>query len=322
MIIITGGAGFIGSNLIARLNKENIGEIIVVDNLAKTSKWKNLVGKEFLDFIHKNQFIDMLFQNRIKPIDAIIHLGACSSTTEKDADYLLENNYHYSRRLAEWTIDNGSTFIYASSAATYGDGSFGYSDNDENTLRLKPLNMYGYSKQLMDEFVLKNGFQEIVTGLKFFNVYGPNEYHKGDMKSIVCKAYHQIKQTGKVKLFKSNSKKYSDGEQKRDFIYVKDAVNIILWFLVNNKINGIYNVGSGKAKSWNELAKAVFKAMDKKPEIEYFDMPASLNEKYQNYTKAVMKKLKDTGYRKEFYSLEKGIEDYVRNYLMENNKYN
>jgi len=316
LIIVTGGAGFIGSCLIQHLNSLGENNIIIVDDLGTTEKWKNLVGKSFLDIISKHKFFDWL-NGRESLIDAIIHLGACSSTVEKDASYLLENNYHFSVRLAEFALKHKKRFIYASSAATYGDGAEGYSDAHEGIEKLRPLNMYGYSKQLFDLWVKNEGVLNQVTGLKFFNVFGPNEAHKGRMASAVYHMLPQVMKEGVVRLFKSSEPAlFGDGEQKRDFIYVKDVVRIISLFL-ENEATGIYNVGSGKASSWNDLAKALFKAVNKPPQIEYIDMPTDLIGKYQNFTEADMKKskkvLKDGVV---CMSLDNSVKDYVQNYLL------
>ncbi len=319
MIIVTGGAGFIGSNIVARLNSEDIEDIIIVDNLGETEKWKNLRGKFFSDYIHKSQFLNEIEKYRC--VDAIIHMGACSSTTEKNADYLMQNNYKFSKALLEFSIKNNIKFIYASSAATYGDGSQGYSDSYEIFKKLKPLNMYGFSKHIFDLYVLKNypSLKNIV-GLKFFNVFGPNEYHKGDMKSVVAKAFKQIKETGFVKLFKSYRPDYEDGKQKRDFVYVKDVSNIVLWFLKND-VFGIFNVGSGVASTWIDLIEPVFKAMNKEPNIKFIDMPESIREKYQYFTKADISKLRNAGYKMPMTPLKDAVSDYVKNYLMKDDPY-
>lgn len=314
MIIVTGGAGFIGSALVKRLNTEGYKDICIVDRLGKGSKWKNLVNLDFDKYIHKENFFEWLY-DRDPDIEAVFHLGACSSTTEEDADYLYSNNFMFSRKLARFCILNDIRFIYASSAATYGAGEMGYSDNDKLTMDLKPLNKYGFSKLLMDKWVLNNKLKNKMCGLRFFNVYGPNEYHKGSMKSMVYKAYHQILETGKVKLFKSNSPDFADGEQQRDFVYVKDVVDVMLWLWKNPNINGIFNVGTGKAQSWKQLMQAVFKAMNKPENIEFIEMPDNLKNSYQNYTCAEMDKLKKAGYNGKFHSLENGVKDYICNYL-------
>ena len=317
MIVVTGGAGFIGSAVIWKLNLMQKKEIIVVDHLGKDEKWKNLNGLNYVDAFHKDDFIDMVIEERIPfDIDTIIHLGACSSTTEKDADYLLYNNFKYSQALAEFCINRKIRFIYASSAATYGDGTNGYNDDGKEIEKYRPLNMYGYSKQMFDLWIKHKGYDDKVVGLKYFNVYGPNEYHKKDMRSVVHKAFEQIRDTGKVKLFKSYNKKYKDGEQMRDFIYVKDAVDMTLYFIEHPEINGIFNVGTGIARTWNDLVTALFNALNKPVNIEYIDMPDYLKHKYQYFTQANLSKIRNAGYKAETYTLEKGVEDYVENYLL------
>ena len=316
MIVVTGGAGFIGSAIIADLNKRAITDILVVDELASDQKWKNLRNLAFADYVEKGHFLKMITENKIgSKIKAVFHMGACSSTTETNASYLIKNNYEYSRLLAQWTADNNIRFIYASSAATYGDGAEGFSDDEVEIQKLKPMNLYGYSKQLFDLWAHQTGLLKKIVGLKYFNVFGPNEYHKADMRSCILKAFEQINARGKVGLFKSCNSNYKDGEYVRDFIYVKDAVDMTLFFLDNPKINGLFNIGTGKARSWNDMVNAVFVAMDKKPNIEYINMPDSIRNQYQYFTQADMKKLHKTGYNKDTTLLEDAIKDYVRNYL-------
>ncbi|HOM69977.1 MAG TPA: ADP-glyceromanno-heptose 6-epimerase [Smithellaceae bacterium] len=322
MIIVTGGAGFIGSAFVWRLNREGIKDIIIVDQLGTDDKWKNLVGLTFTDYIHKNEFIEMVIADEVPfEVSSVVHMGACSSTTERDADYLWENNYLYSRKVADWALRHNARFIYASSAATYGDGSSGFSDDHEIISRLKPSNMYGYSKQVFDLWVLKNKLEKKMAGIKFFNVYGPNEYHKGDMVSVIYKAFHQIQETGKVCLFKSYKKEYPNGGQMRDFIYVKDCVNVMWWLLENPSVNGIYNLGTGRARTWNDLIAAVFSSMGRKTNIQYIEMPESLRNQYQYFTQAQMDKLKKTGCHVNFSSLEDSVRDYVTNYLQNADPY-
>jgi ADP-L-glycero-D-manno-heptose 6-epimerase len=318
MIVVTGGAGFIGSAIIWRLNQLGEEDIIVVDELGTDDKWKNLPGLRVTDFIHKNDFLKKISGDALPGnMDAMIHMGACSSTTEKDADFLLNNNFKFTVELAKYCIVKGVRFIYASSAATYGDGSRGYDDDESRLSELRPMNMYGYSKHLVDLWAVKEKVLNKIVGLKYFNVFGPNEYHKGDMRSVIHKAYGQIKETGKVRLFKSYLKDYGNGEQMRDFVYIKDAVDMTLFFLDNRDKNGIFNVGTGKARTWNDLVTILFKAMNKPVNIEYIDMPESLKNKYQYFTQAKMTKLFDAGYDKPISSLEDGINDYVNNYLIE-----
>jgi ADP-L-glycero-D-manno-heptose 6-epimerase len=316
MIIVTGGAGFIGSAFVWKLNQEGINNIIIVDRLGTSDKWKNLVNLRFVNYFHKDDFLEMIDTDTLPfEIDAIIHMGACSSTTERDADYLWHNNYVYTKLLAQWALKRNIRFIYASSAATYGDGKIGFSDDHKKINELKPINMYGYSKQVFDIWALSHKLEKKMAGIKFFNVFGPNEYHKGDMSSVIFKAFYQIKETGKVKLFKSYKKDYEDGGQMRDFVYVKDCVNAMWWLLKNPKANGIFNLGTGKARTWNDLIKAVFTAMKKKTNIEYIAMPEALRNQYQYFTQAEMKKLKDAGSPVKFASLEDSVRDYVVNYL-------
>jgi ADP-L-glycero-D-manno-heptose 6-epimerase len=316
MIIVTGGAGFIGSAIVWKLNNEGIDDIIVVDDLGTSEKWKNLVNLRYNDYIHMDDFLDMVLEDDVPfSVSGIIHMGACSSTTERDADYLMENNYRYSVNLADWAVKRAVRFIYASSAATYGNGSLGFSDDADVMAALKPINMYGYSKQLFDLWVMRNKLETKMAGIKFFNVFGPNEYHKGDMRSVIHKSFGQIAETGKVRLFKSHRPEYGDGEQKRDFVYVKDCVDVLWWFLQNREVNGIFNLGTGKARTWNDLVKAVFSATGRDPEIDYVDMPESIRDQYQYFTEARMDKLRLTGCPLSFHSLEDAVADYVKKYL-------
>lgn len=319
MIIVTGGAGFIGSAIVWRLNELGTDKIIIVDELGTDEKWKNLVGLKFEEFVHKQDFIDHIRNEKILfKIDAILHLGANSSTTEKDADHLMTNNYRYTENLARFCLKNDVRFIYASSAATYGDGANGFDDDEKKLETLRPLNMYGYSKQLFDLWAKRHGAFNKIVGLKYFNVYGPNEYHKGDMRSVVHKAFEQIRETGKVRLFKSRKPEFKDGEQMRDFVYIKDAVDMTLYFLNKKDKNGLFNVGAGKARTWNDLVTALFKALDKEVSIEYIDLPDTIADKYQYFTEANLDKIKGTGYNSPVTSLEDGVTDYVKNYLLKN----
>lgn len=315
MIVVTGGAGFIGSAMVSKLNEKGIDDILVVDELGTSHKWKNLVGKQFTDYLYKEHFLDALLGERLPKIDAIIHMGANSSTTEKDVEHLMENNYRYTRVLAEWSVRKKARFLYASSGATYGDGSLGFNDDDATSLRLRPLNAYGYSKQVFDQWLLRNGLQNKVVGIKFFNVFGPNEYHKGDMKSLVCKAYYQIQEIGKIRLFKSHRPEYKHGEQVRDFVYIKDCTEVLWWLLNTPKVNGIFNLGTGTARSWNDLAKAIFTALGTEPSIEYIDMPEEIRGAYQYRTEADTRKIMTAGCPVTFRSLEDSVKDYVQQYL-------
>ncbi len=320
MIIVTGGAGFIGSCFLKKLNEEGIADIIVVDHLGESSKWKNLNGKKFFDYFHKTDFREKLRKGEIpKSIEAVFHFGACSTTTEKNADYVLDNNFTYSKELALFALENNIRFIYASSAATYGNGSQGYSDKVFDSL--KPLNVYGFSKHIFDLWVIENGYDKIFAGLKYFNVFGPNEYHKGEMASMVYKAFRQIEETGRIKLFKSNTPEFEDGGQMRDFVYVKDTLEFVFTLFRNRNINGIFNIGTGRARTWNDLANAVFAAMNKKPKIDYIEMPESLKNQYQNFTQADMTKLEKAVGSLKFKTLEENAADYVRSHLLKEDKY-
>ena len=316
MIIVTGGAGFIGSAIISALNKREFIDILVVDQLGTDQRWKNLRNLSFAEYIEKDNFLDMVFDGEFdEDVEAVLHLGACSDTTETDASYLIKNNYEYTKLLAQWTSDLDIRFIYASSAATYGDGSQGFVDNENEIDELRPLNMYGYSKQLFDQWAYRNGLLDQIVGLKYFNVFGPNEYHKSNMRSFILKSFEQINATGKVNLFKSYHPDYRDGEQVRDFIYVKDAVEMTLFFLDNPDVSGLFNIGTAQPRTWNDLVKAVFAAMGKTPQIEYIDMPDSIKNQYQYYTCADISKLRRAGCDKKTLSLENTIKDYVQNYL-------
>lgn len=316
LIILTGGAGFIGSCFLWKLNQEGEKNILVVDHNDSEVKMKNLGGKVYTDYQEKTDFIAAAKKGKYpQNVKALFHIGACSSTTETNAAYLDENNTEYSMILSKWCLEQKVPYFYASSAATYGDGSNGYSDEDETIAKLKPLNLYGLSKQKFDLWLWENKLTDKVVGFKYFNVFGPNEYHKGEMRSVVVKAYEQIKATGKMKLFKSYKKEFKDGEQKRDFIYVKDAIDLMWLFYKNQTIKGIFNIGSGQARTWNDLAKAIFKALGKKPVIDYIDMPGSIKDKYQYFTQAELGKLKRTGLDFSCNTLENGVADYVKNYL-------
>jgi ADP-L-glycero-D-manno-heptose 6-epimerase len=313
--IITGGAGLIGSNIVEELNRIGETDIILVDHLGISEKWKNLTRLQYSDYIEKDKFLNMVLSGEsFSKVTHLIHLGACSSTTETNASYLIENNYKYTQTLASFAITRGIRFIYASSAATYGLGENGYSENLSSNL--KPLNMYGYSKHMYDLYAQRFRLLDKITGLKYFNIFGFGEFHKGEMKSVVLKGYDQIKKTGKLQLFKSYISDFKDGEQKRDFLYVKDAAKITLHLLHGNHY-GIFNVGRGVAESWLSLANALFQSLNLKPNIEFIEMPEYLKPKYQYYTKAETEKLKSTGYSMNFMSLEESVSDYVS--LLEKN---
>jgi ADP-L-glycero-D-manno-heptose 6-epimerase len=317
-VIVTGGAGFIGSNLVAALNAAGERDILIVDHLGTDAKWKNLVGLAYADYLDKAEFRARLRAGQLGPAQVVYHLGACSSTTEQDAGYLMDNNTRYTRELCEWALAVGARFVYASSGATYGDGALGYDDDDALTPRLRPLNMYGYSKQAFDLWALAGGLfaEGRVVGLKYFNVYGPGEDHKGEMRSVVHKAFHQIRGRGTVGLFRSYREDYADGEQKRDFVYVADAVAVTRFFGETAAPGGLYNVGTGTARTWLDLAHAVFAAMGETPLIDFIPMPETLRAKYQYETCATTAKLRGAGYRGEFHTLEAGVADYVTKYLL------
>lgn len=327
MIIVTGGAGFIGSVLIKQLNEAGVENILVIDRLEKDEKWLNLRGVKFQEYLHADEFIqqDMLTQIFEEGVSQIYHMGACSSTTEKDVDYLMKNNLEFSQILFSYCTSFDVPICYASSAATYGGGEYGYDDDDtEKMLKLQPLNPYGWSKQLMDEWVLRQEKHPSKWyGVKFFNVYGPNEYHKGSMKSVVCQAHQQINEGGEVKLFKSHHPDYKDGEQLRDFVYVKDVVMLMLalMFKEHEGSNGLYNLGTGESRSFKDLAEATFSAMDRPSNIKFVDMPAHLKDQYQYYTQANMNKIKTLFPNFKFHSLEEGVKDYVQNHLMQANPF-
>lgn len=312
-IIVTGAAGFIGRNLVAELNARGEDRILLVDELGSSEKWRNLVGLRYED-IWDPEMLRRAVLDDTDPgeIQAVIHLGACSATTETDADYLLDNNYRTTRDLCEWCLHHDLRFVYASSAATYGNGELGYSDEDAKTPQYAPLNMYGYSKHMFDLWALQNGLLDRIAGLKYFNVYGPHEQHKGDMRSVVHKATEQILADGKVQLFRSHRPDYEDGRQLRDFVFVKNAVDVTLWLAQKDAPSGLFNCGTGLARSWLDLTRAVFAALDREPVIEFIDMPLHLQPKYQYYTCAEMEKLRAAGYSAPFTSLEDGVLATVR----------
>jgi ADP-L-glycero-D-manno-heptose 6-epimerase len=325
LIVITGAAGMIGSGVVRHLNDLGHTHLLLVDDLGCTEKWKNLLGKRFFHLIPIRELFPYL-QGREKEIGAFIHLGACSDTLEKNGDYLMENNYRFSVKLAEFALHHGIRFIYASSAATYGDGSRGFSDDHSLLPQLSPLNLYGFSKHLFDLWADQQGVLSQLVGLKYFNVFGPNEDHKGRMASMVCKMYPLVQKEGVLRLFKSSEpERFSDGGQCRDFIYVKDAARITCDFL-QNSAGGIFNVGSGIPSTWNELATHVFHASDLPVRIEYIPMPEDLARQYQNYTCADVQKLmncflKDNAKDVCRFSLAEAVSDYVQNYLAKDQKW-
>ncbi len=326
LILVTGAAGLIGSAVIWRLNQLGYENIVAVDNLGESEKWRNLRALTFKDYFDKDNFRELLEGDCFTdPFKVIFHLGACSDTTEVDASYLVDNNFEYSKLLADYSLLHGSRMIYASSSATYGDGEQGFADNDDEISKLRPLNKYGYSKQLFDLFLLNNGMFSLdksdkasFVGLKYSNIFGPNEYHKAHMRSMVLRSFEQISSSSKVKLFKSYRSDYKDGEQVRDFLYVKDAADMTVFFM-NEGVNcqGLYNIGYGDKRSWIDLAEAMFAALEKEVKIEFIEMPEELKGRYQYYTCLDMEKLNDAGYKKKPMTLEEAVKDYVR-YLQKN----
>ncbi len=324
-ILVTGGAGFIGSALVWALNQRGHSDIVITDILGTDEKWKNLVPLNFADYVEGD-----VFRSRIAAaptafgrFTSVFHLGACSATTEKNATYLVDNNYVVTKELAAWALAQDARFVYASSAATYGDGAQGMDDKDDNLHRLRPLNMYGYSKHLFDVYAQREGWLKRIVGVKYFNVFGPNEDHKADMRSLVNKAYQQILATGRVQLFKSHKPEYKDGEQMRDFLYVKDAIEMTLHFADNPQgiaANGLYNLGSGEANTWLTLTRAIFSALGRPPQIDFIDMPEVLRGKYQYYTKADISKLRGAGYARPMTPLADAVRDYVQGYMVPGKK--
>ena len=317
-ILVTGAGGFIGSALVHELNRRGLTRIVVTDLLGEDEKWKNLLPLEFDEYVAADKFLDGIRRDpdRYGKFNAVFHLGACSSTTVTDAAYVLNNNYAYTKTLCKWSLSKGARFVYASSAATYGDGSAGMDDRSQNLHAFRPLNLYGYSKQLFDLYALREGLLPQIVGIKYFNVFGPNEYHKGDMRSLVCKAFEQIRSTGLIRLFKSYKPEYPDGGQQRDFVYVKDAVDMTLHLAGNESAGGLFNIGSGEARTWVDLANALFSALGQPPKIEFIEMPENIRDQYQYYTCANISKLRDTGYDQPTTSLEDAVRDYAVNYLL------
>jgi ADP-L-glycero-D-manno-heptose 6-epimerase len=316
-ILITGGAGFIGSALAWELNRRGHEKIVIADRLGTDEKWRNLVPLRFADYIDGLDLLDRLQKqpDALGRFDVVLHLGACSATTEKDSDFLMRNNFDFTRQLCQWSLSQSARFVYASSAATYGDGTHGMDDKNDDLHRLRPLNMYGYSKHLFDLHAKSQGWLRRIVGLKYFNVYGPNEDHKADMRSVVHKAFGQITSTGRLQLFKSHRPDYGDGEQMRDFLYVKDAVRMTLHLAQAPLASGLYNLGSGTAQSWLQLAHAIFAALGLPPVIDFVDMPESLRAKYQYYTCADITRLRQSGFQDALTPLTDAVRDYVVNYL-------
>ncbi len=313
--IVTGAAGLIGGAIISALNKAGETDILAVDHLGTSEKWKNLRSLQFEDYLEKDLFREKVASGAFSGVKAVIHMGACSSTTERNATYLADNNFNCTKELALYAMENKAGFLYASSAATYGAGEHGYVDDESKMHELRPLNMYGYSKLMFDLWARKKGLLSSITGVKFTNVFGPNEKHKADMRSVVLRAFEQITATGSMKLFRSYRSEYADGEQKRDFIYVKDAADMVL-SLLDRGAHGIYNIGSGRAESWNALVVAAFHALGKPIKIEYIDMPEHLRGKYQYFTQADMKKYEALGTGISARPLEASVSDYIKNHLL------
>jgi ADP-L-glycero-D-manno-heptose 6-epimerase len=319
-VVVTGGAGFIGSALIWALNLRGVDDILVVDRLHADEKWKNVVPLRFADYIDADDFEEAILESpaRFASARTVFHLGACSATTEPDAAYLMRNNFQYTKHVAHWALQREMRFVYASSGATYGAREHDLSENIP-LHELRPLNMYGYSKHVFDQYAQRAGWLDRITGLKYFNVFGPNEQHKGEMRSVVHKAFGQIRERGAVRLFRSYRPEYADGEQERDFIYVKDAVEMTL-HLAEAEAAGIYNVGSGTAHTWLELVRPIFTALRIPERIEFIDMPPAMRDKYQYSTKAEIERLRATGYAKPVTPLADAVSDYVRNYLRDDRR--
>jgi len=315
-VLVTGGAGFIGSALVWALNRRGCDKIVVCDILGTSEKWRNLTPLRFADYVEAADLLARLQSGALGKFDLVLHMGACSATTERDATYLAKNNFEFTKDLAQWALAGKVRFVYASSAATYGDGSGGMEDDESKLDTLRPLNMYGYSKQMFDLHARRGGFLNKLVGLKFFNVFGPNEDHKGDMRSLVHKSFAQVNTKGVIQLFKSYRKEYKDGEQKRDFLYVKDCVAMTLHLAATPRANGLFNIGSGQARTWVDLSQAVFTALKKKPVIKFIEMPPAIREKYQYFTQANLLRLRGAGYAAPVTSLENAIFDYVRKYLV------
>lgn len=317
MIVISGGAGFIGSALLWGLNERGITDVLLVDDIGSDEKADNIAHLQYEELVGIKEFQRKLLAGEYNDagVEAILHMGACSSTTEKDWEYLLDNNVEYSKDIIRWGADRDVRCVYASSGAVYGSGQSGYSDDHALFDDLKPLNLYGKSKLLVDIWARDGGYLDKVVGLRYFNVFGPNEYHKGHMRSVIAKKFAEANKQGSIELFKSYHEDYKDGEQKRDFIYIKDAVAATLHFLDQKELAGVYNVGTGKAETWNAVAQAMFKALGKNPSIKYVDMPGELRDQYQYFTQADITKLRKSGFTKPFTTLEMSVRDYVALYL-------
>lgn len=314
-MLVTGGAGFIGSAVIWGLNQRGCDNIVVVDRLRQTDKWRHLAPLRFRDYLEADHLLPRLQTGSLGTFQAILHFGACSSTTERDATYLIQNNFEFTKILSHWAVQSKARFLYASSAATYGDGTIGMSDTDPALDKLRPLNAYGFSKHLFDRYAWRNGLLDRIIGLKYFNVFGPNEDHKGDMRSMAHKATMQVQTAGTIQLFKSYRPEFKDGEQQRDFLYIKDAVEMTLHLATHREAVGLFNIGSGVAHTWLELASSVCRAMNRTLAIEFIDMPMELRARYQYFTQADIRRLRATGYSRCPMSLDIAVQDYVVNYL-------
>ncbi len=318
MIVVTGAAGFIGSAMVWKLNREGVTDILAVDEAGRDNGDAPLSRLQVSGFLSKEALLDGILSDSLpESVEGIVHLGACSATTERDEVYLQRNNTDYSRHLAEWCLNHGARYLYASSAATYGDGSLGFSDSDELTPKLQPLNPYGMSKLRFDQWVLEQGLQDRVAGFRFFNVFGPNEYRKGGMVSGAFRMFHQARDHGFVSLFESAHPDYAHGEQERDFVSVMDCVEVLWWFLRHATANGIFNVGTGQARTWNDLANAVFASLEREADIRYVPLPEALKESYQYHTQADLTRLRAVGCDVPFRSLEQGVSEYVRGHLLQ-----
>ena len=316
-VLVTGGAGFIGSALVWELNRRGCTDVVICESAHDSERSRYLRNLLFVDYIDPKRALSWFTAGALGRFDCVFHLGACSSTTETDREYLYRNNFEFSRDLAACAVQAGTRFVYASSAATYGDGSAGMDDaNPGNLESLKPLNLYGESKHLMDLHAWRQGWLDRIVALKYFNVFGPNEDHKGEMRSVVNKSFAEAMQTGVIRLFKSYRPEYRHGEQRRDFLYVKDAVRMTLHLAENRRAAGIFNIGSGKAHAWNELARALSAALGREPRIDYIEMPEAIRDKYQYFTEAKIDKLRSSGYTQPITPLDEAVRDYVLNYLV------